>query len=125
MKKVFNFAGLVFAGLLLTGCASDKELRKLEVGYQAQLGEYATALKSGEITKAEHDKKVTQLNSRYGRRREMMERDIYGSGIKSPGRRPTGGRGGRRLPWGNHPRWSLPLPVCPAFGARWRLLIRR
>ncbi|MBT7911402.1 MAG: hypothetical protein HN607_12840, partial [Verrucomicrobia bacterium] len=54
MKKVFNFAGLVFAGLLLTGCASDKELRKLEVGYQAQLGEYATALKSGEITKAEH-----------------------------------------------------------------------
>ena len=47
MKKVFNFAGLVFAGLLLTGCASDKELRKLEVGYQAQLGEYATALKIG------------------------------------------------------------------------------
>ena len=96
MKKVFNFAGLVFAGLLLTGCASDKELRKLEVGYQAQLGEYATALKSGEITKAEHDKKVTQLNSRYGRLSAMMERDIYGSGIKSPGRRPTVGRGGRR-----------------------------
>ena len=56
----------------------------------------ATATMLGEIDKAEHDKKVTQLNARYGRRRAMMERDIYGSGIKSPGRRPTIGRGGRR-----------------------------
>ena len=96
MKQVFNFAALLFAGLLLTGCATDKELRELESAYQAQLGEYADALKNGEIDKAEHDKKVTQLNARYGRRRAMMERDIYGSGIKSPGRRPTIGRGGRR-----------------------------
>ncbi len=97
MKLGFHFVGLLFASLLLAGCAtSDRELRKLESAYQAQLGEYATALNSGEIDKAEHDKKVTQLNSRYGRRRAMMERDIYGSGIKSPGRRPTGGRGGRR-----------------------------
>ena len=96
MKPVFNFVVLIFAGLLLAGCASDKELRKLESAYQAQLGEYADALKNGEIDKAEHDKKVTQLNARYGRRRAMMERDIYGSGIKSPGRRPTIGRGGRR-----------------------------
>jgi len=96
MKSVFNFVLLLFASLLLAGCATDKELRKLESAYQAQLGEYAAALKSGEIDKAEHDKKVTQLNSRYGRRRAMMERDIYGSGIKSPGRRPTIGRGGRR-----------------------------
>ena len=65
MKQVFNFAALLFAGLLLTSCATDKELRKLESAYQAQLGEYATALKSGEITKAEHDKKVTQLNRTY------------------------------------------------------------
>ena len=79
MKKVFNFAGLVFVGLLLTGCATDKKLLKLESSYQVQLGEYATALKSGEITKTEHDQKVTQLNGRYGRRRAMMERDIYGS----------------------------------------------
>ena len=97
MKSVFNFVLLLFASLLLAGCASsDRELRKLESAYQAQLGEYATELNSGEIDKAEHDKKVTQLNSRYGRRRAMMERDIYGSGIKSPGRRPTIGRGGRR-----------------------------
>ena len=96
MKPVFNFVVLIFVGLLLAGCASDKELRKLESAYQAQLGEYADALKNGEIDKAEHDKKVTQLNARYGRRRAMMERDIYGSGIKSPGRRPTLGRGGRR-----------------------------
>ncbi|HJO54736.1 MAG TPA: hypothetical protein QF373_09560 [Verrucomicrobiota bacterium] len=96
MKSVFNFVALIFAGLLLAGCASDKELRKLEVGYQVQLEEYATALKSGEITKAEHDKKVTQLNSRYGRRRAMMERDIYGSGIKSTGRRPAISQGRRR-----------------------------
>ena len=47
MKQVFNFAALLFAGLLLTGCATDKELRKLESAYQAQLGEYAAALKSG------------------------------------------------------------------------------
>ncbi len=96
MKSVFNFVALLFAGLLLAGCASDRELRKLESAYQAQLAEYAAALKSGEIAKAEHDQKVTQLNARYGRRRAMMERDIYGSGIKSPGRRPTIGRGGRR-----------------------------
>ena len=96
MKQVFNIAALLFAGLLLIGCATNKELRKLESAYQAQLGEYAAALKSGEITKAEHDKKVTQLNSRYGRRRAMMERDIYGSGIKSPGRRPAIGQGRRR-----------------------------
>ena len=96
MKPVFNFVVLIFAGLLLAGCAADKELRKLESAYQAQLGEYADALKNGEIDKAEHDKKVTQLNARYGRRRAMMERDIYGSGIKSPGRRPTVGRGCRR-----------------------------
>ena len=96
MKSVFNLFLLLATGLLLAACASDRELRKLESAYQAQLGEYATALKSGEITKAEHDKKVTQLNSRYGRRREMMERDIYGNGIKSPRRRPTIGRGGRR-----------------------------
>lgn len=96
MKQVFNFAALLFAGLLLTSCATDKELRKLESAYQAQLGEYAAALKSGEITKAEHDKKVNQLNGRYGRRRAMMERDIYGIGVKSPARRPTIGRGGRR-----------------------------
>ena len=97
MKPVFNFVGLLFAGLLLVGCAtSDRELRKLESAYQAQLGEYATALKNSEIDKAEHDKKVTQLNARYGRRRAMMEQKIYGSGLKSPGRRPTIGRGGRR-----------------------------
>ena len=97
MKSVFNFVVLLFVCLLLAGCAtSDRELRKLESAYQAQLGEYAAALKSGEITKAEHDKKVTQLNVRYGRRRAMMERDIYGSGIKAPGRQPTVGRGGRR-----------------------------
>ena len=97
MKLVFNFVILIFAGLILAGCAtSDRELRKLESAYQAQLGEYAAALQNGEIDKAEHDKKVTQLNARYGRRRAMMERDIYGSGIKSPGRRPTIGRGGRR-----------------------------
>ena len=97
MKLVFNFVILFFAGLLLAGCAtSDRELRKLESAYQAQLGEYAEALKSGEIDKAEHDKKVTRLNARYGRRRSMMERDIYGSGIKSPSRRSTVGRGGRR-----------------------------
>lgn len=96
MKKVFNFAGLVFVGLLLTGCATDKKLLKLESSYQVQLGEYATALKSGEITKTEHDQKVSQLNGRYGRRRAMMERDIYGSGVKTPTRRPTAGRVGRR-----------------------------
>ena len=96
MKQVFNIAALLFAGLLLIGCATDKELRKLESAYQAQLGEYAEALKSGEIDKAEHDKKVTQLNVRYGRRRAMMERDIYGTGIKAPGRRSRVGRGGRR-----------------------------
>ena len=97
MKLVFNFVILIFAGLILAGCAtSDRELRKLESAYQAQLGEYAAALQNGEIDKAEHDKKGTQLNARYGRRRAMMERDIYGSGIKSPGRRPTIGRGGRR-----------------------------
>ena len=97
MKLGFNFVGLLFASLLLAGCAtSDRELRKLESAYRAQLGEYATELNSGEIDKAEHDKKVTQLNSRYGRRRAMMEQDIYGSGVKSPGRRPTIGRGGRR-----------------------------
>ena len=97
MKSVFNFVLLLFASLLLAGCAtSDRELRKLESAYQARLGEYAAALKSGEITKAEHDKKVTQLNARYGRRRAMMERDIYGSGIKSPSPRSTVGRGGRR-----------------------------
>jgi outer membrane biogenesis lipoprotein LolB len=96
MKSVFNFVVLLFAGLLLAGCASDRELRKLESSYKAQLGEYAAALKNGEITKAEHDKKVTQLNARYGRRRAMMERDIYGSGVKSPASRPMIGRGGRR-----------------------------
>jgi hypothetical protein len=97
MKSVFNFVLLLFASLLLAGCAtSGRELRKLESAYQAQLGEYAAELKSGEINRAEHDKKVTHLNSRYGRRRAMMERDIYGSGIKSPGRRPTIGRGGGR-----------------------------
>ena len=96
MKQVFNIAALLFAGLLLIGCATDKELRKLESAYQAQLGEYAAALKSGEITKAEHDKKVNQLTGRYGRRRAMMERDIYGTGIKAPGRRSRVGRGGRR-----------------------------
>ena len=97
MKSVFNFVLLLFASLLLAGCAtSDRELRKLESAYQAQLGEYAEALKSGEIDKTEHDKKVTQLNVRYGRRRAMMERDIYGTGIKAPGRRSTVGRGGRR-----------------------------
>ena len=96
MKSVFNFVLLLFASLLLAGCATDKELRKLESAYQAQLGEYAEALKSGEIDKAEHDKKVTRLNARYGRRRAMMEKDIYGSGIKSPSRRSTVGRGGRR-----------------------------
>ena len=93
MKSVFNFVVLLFASLLLAGCATDKELRKLESAYQAQLGEYATSLKNGEIDKAEHDKKVTQLNARYGRRRAMMEKDIYGSGRKSRGRRPTVGRG--------------------------------
>jgi hypothetical protein len=97
MKLVFNFVILIFAGLILAGCAtSDRELRKLESAYQAQLGEYAAALQNGEIDKAEHDKKVTQLNARYGRRRAMMEQKIYGSGLKSPGRRPTIGRGGRR-----------------------------
>ena len=97
MKQVFNFPALLFTCLLLVGCAtSDRELRKLESAYQAQLGEYAAELKSGEINKAEHDKKVTQLNARYGRRRAMMERDIYGSGIKSPSRRSRVGRGGRR-----------------------------
>ncbi len=96
MKSVFNFVLLLFASLLLAGCATDKELRKLESAYQAQLGEYAAELKSGEINRAEHDKKVTHLNSRYGRKRAMIERDIYGSGIKSPGRRPTIGRGGGR-----------------------------
>ena len=97
MKLVFNFVILIFAGLILAGCAtSDRELRKLESAYQAQLGEYAAALQNGEIDKAEHDKKVTQLNARYGRRRAMMEQKIYGSGLKSPGRRPAIGRGGRR-----------------------------
>ena len=97
MKSVYNLAVLLAAGLLLAGCAtSDRELRRLESAYQAKLGEYASELKSGEITKAEHDKKVTQLNVRYGRRRAMMERYIYGSGIKAPGRQPTVGRGGRR-----------------------------
>jgi len=97
MKQVFNLAVLLFTGMILAGCAtSDRELRKLESAYQAQLGEYAAALKSGELTKADHDKKVTQLNVRYGRRRAMMERDIYGSGIKSPSRRSRVGRGGRR-----------------------------
>ena len=97
MKKVFNLAALLLTGLILTGCAtSDRELRKLESAYQAQLEEYAEELKSGEIDKTEHDKKVTQLNVRYGRRRAMMERDIYGTGIKAPGRRSRVGRGGRR-----------------------------
>ena len=96
MKSVFNFVALLFAGLLLAGCASDRELRKLETAYQAKLAEYAAALKGGRITKAEHNQKITQLNARYGRRRAMMERDIYGSGIKSPSRRSTVGRGGRR-----------------------------
>ena len=73
MKKVFNLAALLLTGLILTGCAtSDRELRKLESAYQAQLGEYAAELKSGKIDKTEHDKKVTQLNVRYGRRRAMM-----------------------------------------------------
>ena len=97
MKSVFNFVVLLFTCLLIAGCAtSDRQLRKLESAYQTQLGEYAAALKSGEFTKAEHDKKVTQLNARYGRRRAMMERDIYGSGIKSPSRRSRVGTGGRR-----------------------------
>ena len=97
MKSVFNFVVLLFTCLLIAGCAtSDRELRKLESAYQTQLGKYAAALKSGEFTKAEHDKKVTQLNARYGRRRAMMERDIYGSGIKSPSRRSRVGTGGRR-----------------------------
>ena len=97
MKKVFNLAALLFTCLILTGCAtSDRELRKLESAYQALLEEHAAALKSGEITKTEHDKKVTQLNVLYGRRRAMMERDIYGTGIKAPGRRSRVGRGGRR-----------------------------
>ena len=97
MKSVFNFVLLLFASLLLAGCAtSDRELRKLESAYQARLREYAEDLKSGEIDKTEHDKKVTQLNVRYGRRRAMMERDIYGTGIKAPGRRSRVGRGGRR-----------------------------
>ena len=40
MKLGFNFVGLLFASLLLAGCASsDRELRKLESAYQAQLGE--------------------------------------------------------------------------------------
>ena len=73
MKSVFNFVVLLFAGLLLAGCASDRELHKLESSYKAQLGEYAAALKNGEITKAEHDKKVTQLNARYGRLLAMIE----------------------------------------------------
>ena len=96
MKQVFNIAALLFAGLLLIGCATDKELRKLESAYQAQLGEYAAALKSAQITTSENYKKDNQLTGRYARRSAMMERDIYGSGIKSPGRRPTVGRGGRR-----------------------------
>ena len=84
------------AGLLLAGCSSDRELRKLESAYQALLKEYSVALNNGEITKAEHDKKVTQLNARYGHRRAMMERKIYGNGIKSTARRPPVGGGGRR-----------------------------
>ena len=97
MKLAIKFFVLLFTGMLIAGCAtSDRELRKLESAYQAQLREYAAALKNGEITKPEHEKKVTQLNAMYGRRRAMMERDIYGSGIKSPSRRSTIGRGGRR-----------------------------
>ena len=97
MKSVFNFVVLLFVCLLLAGCAtSNREMRKLESAYQAQLEKHAAALKSGEITKTEHDKKVTQLNVLYGRRRAMMERDIYGTGIKAPGRRSRVGRGGRR-----------------------------
>ena len=97
MRSVSNFAVLILAGLLFAGCAtSNRELRKLESAYQVHLGEYAAELKSSEITKAEHDKKVSQLNARYGRRRAMMERDIYGSGIKPIRRRSNLGRGGGR-----------------------------
>ena len=61
MKLVFNFVVLIFAGLLRAGCATDKELRNLESAYQAQLGEYADALKNGEIDKAEHEENLRRL----------------------------------------------------------------
>ena len=95
MKLVLKSLALFTVALCLIGCTSRKELRRLENSYQEQLSEYAEELKAGELTKAEHDKKVTLLNSRYGNRRAQLEREIYGTGtprnrravIPNPGRR--------------------------------------
>ena len=67
--------------LFIVGCSGSKELRRLEASYKSQLAEYAEQYKLGQITKTQHDKKVTLLNSRYGNRRAQMERSIYGEGI--------------------------------------------
>ena len=95
MKMVLKSLALFTVALCLIGCTSRKELRRLENSYQEQLSEYAEELKAGELTKAEHDKKVTLLNSRYGNRRAQLEREIYGTGttrnrpavLPNPGRR--------------------------------------
>ena len=81
MKFTLKWFALLTLILFIVGCSGSKELRRLEASYKAQLEEYAQQHKAGEITKAQHDKKVTLLNSRYGNRRAQMERDIYGDGI--------------------------------------------
>tara|TARA_Y100000588_G_scaffold124913_1_gene136834 strand:+ start:671 stop:970 length:300 start_codon:yes stop_codon:yes gene_type:complete len=98
MKFNLKWFSMLALALFIVGCAGKKELRRLESSYKTQLEEYAEQYKAGKITKAEHDKKVTLLNSRYGNRRAQMERDIYGDGIDRNRPAPMIGRGaaGRR-----------------------------
>jgi len=56
-ESVFQSRGIDFhLPVSPRGRFSDQELRRLESAYSVQLGEYADALKSGEIIKAEQDK---------------------------------------------------------------------
>jgi len=87
MNLVSKCITLAVITLCVVGCASKKELRRLEASYQGQLAEYTEQLKAGTLTKAEHDQKVTLLNSRYGNRRAQLEREIYGTGV--PPNRPS------------------------------------
>ena len=81
MKNTFKCYTLLALTFLLAGCSGGKELRRLETSYKVQLEEYAEQYKDGKITKVQHDKKVTLLNSRYGNRRAQMEREIYGDSL--------------------------------------------
>ena len=81
MKNTFKCSTLLAITFLLAGCSGGKELHRLETSYKVQLEEYAEQYKDGKITKVQHDKKVTLLNSRYGNRRAQMEREIYGDSL--------------------------------------------